>query len=199
MNGSIDVAHTVMAGNFIEGSKAQVRVALEARRRALSAEEVRAKGGEAQRCLAALSSFREAKVIALYAAQWFEVPTDALWRARVCFPRVVARGLALTMHEVSSPAALVLRGKLLEPADDAPQVALEEIDCWVVPGVGFTPDGDRLGRGAAYYDATLARARPDATKIGLTFACCLVDALPAEPHDVRVDRVVTELGVAQPR
>ena len=89
MNGSIDVAHTVMAGNFIEGSKAQVRLVLEGRRRALTAEEVKAKGGEAQRRLAALSSFQAAKTVALYAAEPFEVPTALLWaNHRVCLPRV---------------------------------------------------------------------------------------------------------------
>lgn len=193
-----------MAGNFFEGSKAQVRVALEARRRALSAEEVKAKGGEAQRCLAALSSFRKAKTIALYAAQPFEVPTDALWQGtRMCFPRVTPGTRVLSMHTVASLAALVPRGKLQlrEPAADAPSVPLEEIDFWVVPGVGFTPDGDRLGRGGGYYDATLAKARKDAVKVGLTFACCLVESLPTDAHDLRVDQVVTELGVAasQPR
>ena len=186
-----------MAGNFIEGSKAQVRVALEARRRALTASEVKAKGGEAQRCLAALSFFRDAKTIALYAAQSFEVPTDALWKGRVCFPRVGAGARVLTMHAVSSPLELRPRGKLqlLEPAEDAPLVPLSEIDCWVVPGVGFTPQGDRLGRGAGYYDATLALARKDAAKLGLTFGCCLVDSLPTEAHDLRMDRVISELGV----
>ena len=189
----------LMAGNFFQGSKAQVRAALEARRRALSAEEVKAKGGEAQRGLAALSFFKEANTIALYAAQPFEVPTLALWTApRICLPRVSAGARVLSFHLVRDPSALVPRGKLqlLEPAEGAPEVNAEEIDCWVVPGVGFTRHGARLGRGAGYYDATLAGARRDAVKVGLTFECCLVDRLPTEPHDVRMDWVVTELGAS---
>ncbi len=190
-----------MAGNVFEGSKASLRVALEARRRALTAEEVKAKGGEAQRCLAALSSFQAARTIALYAGQWFEVPTDALWKGRVCFPRVRPGSRVLTMHAVASKAQLEPRGKLqlLEPPETAPQVPPSEIDCWVVPGVGFTVRGDRLGRGGGYYDATLALARTDAAKLGLTFACCIVDALPTEPHDLRMDQVVTEQGLVYPR
>jgi 5-formyltetrahydrofolate cyclo-ligase len=187
-----------MAGNFFEGSKAKARLALEARRRALTAEEVKVKGGEAQRCLAALPSFQAAKTIALYAAQSFEVSTDALWRpVRICFPRVNPGSRVLSMHWVKSASELVPRGKLQlrEPPEGAPEISPEEIDFWVVPGVGFTPRGDRLGRGAGYYDATLARARSEAAKIGITFACCVVQRLPLEPHDLRVDRVVTEFGV----
>jgi 5-formyltetrahydrofolate cyclo-ligase len=190
-----------MAGNFFEGSKAQVRLELEGRRRALSAVEVKAKGGEAQKLLAALSSFQEAKTIALYAAQAFEVPTDALWKGRVCLPKLAPGARVLSMHEVKSPSQLVPRGKLqlLEPLDDAPRVPIADIDCWVVPGVGFTANGERLGRGAGYYDATLALARPGAAMIGLTWACCVLRTLPTEPHDVRMSHVVTELGTFHPR
>jgi 5-formyltetrahydrofolate cyclo-ligase len=186
-----------MAGNSIEGSKAQVRSVLEGRRRALTADEVKAKGGEAQRCLAALSSFRAARTVALYAAEAFEVPTDLLWaNHRVCLPRVNRGSKVLAFHQVASPAELVPRGKfqLLEPRDGSPLVRLDEIDVWVVPGVGFTPQGDRLGRGAGYYDSTLGHARKDALKVGLAFECCVVERLPTEPHDLQMDEVVTELG-----
>ncbi|MBS1150746.1 MAG: 5-formyltetrahydrofolate cyclo-ligase [Myxococcaceae bacterium] len=190
-----------MAGNFIEGSKAQVRLELEGRRRALTAEEVKAKGGEAQRGLAALASFQAARTVALYQGQQFEVSTDRLWAGhRICLPRVTQGSKVLSFHWVGSPAELVPRGKyqLLEPPDGAPAAKLDEIDFWVVPGVGFTPAGDRLGRGAAYYDSTLIHARP-APKVGLTFECCLVDWLPTEPHDVRMDEVITELGLRRSR
>ncbi len=186
-----------MAGNFVEGSKAQVRQVLETRRRALAAEEVRAKGGEAQRCLAALSSFQAARLVALYSADPFEVPTALLWEGRqVCLPRVNPGTKVLSFHRVSSPAQLVQRGKLklLEPPDGSPAVGLTEIDLWVIPGVGFTRTGDRLGRGGGYYDATLIHARTSCVKVGLGFECCLVEQLPTQPHDIRMDEIVTELG-----
>ncbi len=186
-----------MAGNFVEGSKAQVRKVLEGRRRALTVEEVKAKGGEAQRCLAALSSFQSAQTVALYASESFEVPTALLWAGhQVCLPRVNPGSRVLSFHRMGSPTELVPAGKLklLEPPGDAPRVELTEIDFWVIPGTGFTPKGDRLGRGAGYYDSTLVFARKDALKVGLTFECCLVDLLPTEPHDIRMDQVVTELG-----
>jgi 5-formyltetrahydrofolate cyclo-ligase len=186
-----------MAGNVISGGKESWRKELEARRRALSPQDVQKKSGEVFGHFAALSFLPKASVVALYSAQPFEVQTDALVALcgpKAVFPRVVARGEPLALHQAPTAGDFV-RGTLglLEPRADNHRVAPAEVDVWILPGVGFTRDGVRLGRGAGYYDRTLALARPDAVKVGLCFACCLVDALPAQPHDVAVDWVLTEL------
>ena len=67
----------------------------------------------------------------------------------------------------------------------------DEIGCVVLPGVGFSEDGHRLGRGGGYYDATLARM-PGAARVGVAFDVQLVPALPREAHDAALDAVVTE-------
>ena len=66
------------------------------------------------------------------------------------------------------------------------------VDVVVVPGVAFTRDGDRLGQGGGWYDRFLCRLGPGAVSIGVCFVEQVVDELPLEPHDVRVDRVVTD-------
>jgi 5-formyltetrahydrofolate cyclo-ligase len=70
-------------------------------------------------------------------------------------------------------------------------------DAVIVPGLAFTRAGDRLGQGGGWYDRFLSAVRSDCVSIGVCFAEQLVDALPLEPHDVAVDHVVTELGLAQ--
>jgi 5-formyltetrahydrofolate cyclo-ligase len=70
-------------------------------------------------------------------------------------------------------------------------VPLSEIACFVIPGVGFSRDGLRLGRGGGYYDVTLKQV-PGAARLGVGFDLQLVEALPREPHDVPLDAVVTE-------
>ncbi|HUC33133.1 MAG TPA: 5-formyltetrahydrofolate cyclo-ligase [Ilumatobacteraceae bacterium] len=60
----------------------------------------------------------------------------------------------------------------------------------VVPGLAFTTDGCRLGYGAGYYDGFLSTI-PGVPNAGVCFAEQLVDTLPMEPHDIRVQRVVT--------
>ena len=73
--------------------------------------------------------------------------------------------------------------------------APREIATWLVPGIGFTLAGDRLGFGGGYYDRWLGDCDSHVEvercrKIGVCFKCQLVDALPTEPHDVRLDEVL---------
>jgi len=81
---------------------------------------------------------------------------------------------------------------LLEPDATCPEVALEEIDVFVVPGLGFDRRGIRLGRGKGYYDRVLSRAAPGALFIGVCFAECFVEALPATPADVPMHVIATD-------
>lgn len=65
----------------------------------------------------------------------------------------------------------------------------EMLDLVVVPGVAFTREGARLGRGRGYYDRYLSRPGLRAFCIGVCFAHQLVDTLPVEPHDRTMDAV----------
>lgn len=49
-----------------------------------------------------------------------------------------------------------------------------------------------MGRGRGYYDKYLSQPEVHAVKIGVCFAHQLVGELPAEPHDVAMDYVVTD-------
>lgn len=61
-----------------------------------------------------------------------------------------------------------------------------------VPGLAFTREGQRLGRGAGFYDRFLTGRGANAVKIGICFEFQIVDSLPSEPHDVVLDAVVTD-------
>ncbi len=82
---------------------------------------------------------------------------------------------------------------LPEPDPDAsPPQPPSWADAIVVPGLAFTFDGRRLGRGGGWYDRFLAHRSPNALVIGLAYREFVVDHLPTEPHDVNVDCVVTD-------
>ncbi|MEO1059717.1 MAG: 5-formyltetrahydrofolate cyclo-ligase [Actinomycetota bacterium] len=81
------------------------------------------------------------------------------------------------------------------PEDDPPP---SWPDAVIVPGIAFTSSGDRLGQGGGWYDRFLSEVRTDCVTVGVCFFEQVVDDLPIEPHDVRVDVVVTERGVVQP-
>jgi 5-formyltetrahydrofolate cyclo-ligase len=70
-------------------------------------------------------------------------------------------------------------------------------DVVIVPGLAFTPAGDRLGQGGGWYDRFLSAVRPDCESVGVCFVDQLVDSLPVEAHDIAVDHVATELGIAR--
>ncbi len=186
-----------MAGN-VSSAKAALRQAVRARRRALAHDEVRRLGGEVQKHLTALLSFRPGLTLALYAANEQEVPTRPLFdlaRAqgtRCVLPRVAESDRVLSFHQVESFAELVRSPCLpvFEPTVDAPFVDLSAIDVFLVPGVAFSVGGGRLGRGGGYYDATLAQTQ--GWKVALAFECCVVNELPIEPNDVPMDALVTE-------
>jgi 5-formyltetrahydrofolate cyclo-ligase len=83
------------------------------------------------------------------------------------------------------------RWNLREPDALPENVApLEAVDLLLVPGVAFTRDGRRLGRGGGFYDRLLAEPALRAVKIGICFAPQLVTELPVDPHDRAVDFVV---------
>ena len=65
-----------------------------------------------------------------------------------------------------------------------------EIEMVVVPAVAYDRKGKRLGRGKGFYDRFLKNIK--ATKVGVGYEFQLVDELPAEPHDIPMDIVVTQ-------
>ena len=94
----------------------------------------------------------------------------------------------LTYHPIAELAELVLgRFGIREPA---PGPQLEKLDLIVVPGLAFTVTGNRLGRGAGYYDRFLATVPTTTLKVGVCFEFQLVPQIPSESHDVIMDVVV---------
>lgn len=76
-----------------------------------------------------------------------------------------------------------------EPAQSQ-AAAAAELRVIVVPGLAFDAEGGRLGHGRGHFDRLLAQS--EALKIGLCFENRLVARVPMEPHDIRMDVVVTE-------
>ncbi|GHU25499.1 5-formyltetrahydrofolate cyclo-ligase [Betaproteobacteria bacterium] len=65
----------------------------------------------------------------------------------------------------------------------------------LIPLTAFDAAGFRLGYGGGYFDRTLADLRPRPLAIGVSFELCRVDSIHPEPHDERLDAIVTEDGV----
>jgi len=79
-----------------------------------------------------------------------------------------------------------------EPRDNANVLRAQDLDLIVVPGVAFDRAGNRLGRGAGYYDRFLSLLPSTTPCVGLGYDFQVVSSLPnLEPHDRRVTVVLT--------
>jgi 5-formyltetrahydrofolate cyclo-ligase len=143
--------------------------------------------------------YENAHTIALYAPIRGEVPTrDILVAAlgdgkTVCYPLSHVHGRILAFRAITSEAELE-PGRLgvREPTSSSELIPVEKIDLFVVPGLGFSRDGKRLGRGGGYYDATLKAALERSRRVGLAFNDQVVDDIPVTQDDVLMDLVVAE-------
>jgi len=155
--------------------------------------------------LESLPAWGAARTVALYAAMGSEVETAGLARRavsagkRVVWPRVApsgpTSGPAMEFAECAASGLVAGATRALEPPASAPIVPGREVDLIAVPGVAFDARGGRLGRGRGHYDATLALLPRSAFRVGLAFESQVVPSVPSEPHDERLDAVVTEARV----
>jgi 5-formyltetrahydrofolate cyclo-ligase len=178
-------------------SKPELRRAMRERLKTLERREEKSRA--LCEALAEHRSYREAKTVALFDAMAVEPHVALLWSIaprRFFYPRV--EGVELRLHEVRAVEELrsgAAGARYREPAPEAGGIVeASEVDVILVPGVAFTRSGLRLGRGGGHYDRLLARAGARPVKIGVCFEVQLVETLPVEAHDVRLDAVVTELG-----
>lgn len=142
-----------------------------------------------------LSVFAESRTVGLFCALPDEPDLSSAlerWRAakRLVVPRV--EGDAMRFFEYDPRRLVPGAFGILEPGPDARLCSPGEIDLLLVPGVAFTCGGLRCGRGRGYYDRYLAQTAFRGFRLGVCFAHQLVGELPAEPHDVTMDYVVTD-------
>lgn len=110
--------------------------------------------------------------------------------------RTPDHGGDLSIHALDGPLE-VHRFGFLQPHASAPEYSVDEVTVLLVPGLAFDVYGNRLGRGAGYYDRLLAGARRGAFTVGVTSTEFVVDQLPTEPHDRKVRFLATEEGVIE--
>jgi 5-formyltetrahydrofolate cyclo-ligase len=113
---------------------------------------------------------------------------------------VIAPGATLVFRRYEPGHPLVPGGfGTMVPVEAAP---LLDPGLIIVPVVGFDTAGSRLGYGKGHYDRTIAALRARGLRpplIGIAFAVQEVDTIPHEPHDVRLDLIVTENGIIDAR
>ncbi|MCY3021430.1 MAG: 5-formyltetrahydrofolate cyclo-ligase [Planctomycetota bacterium] len=180
--------------------KKTLRAEVTARLRAMSADERQERSARAVARLLASAEFQRAGTVLAYDSAALEVDTSAVFQAccaqrkTLGLPRTCAADRSITIHAVAGPDRDLERSRFgfREPKGGTPVIPVAQIDLAIVPGVAFDPQGNRLGRGAGYYDRFLAQGGLHAALCALAFDCQVVPAVPVLPHDLPLHLVFTE-------
>ncbi len=179
--------------------KKYLRTALAECRASLTREFARSSSLAIQRRLLTSVCYRDARAVVLYSPIEQEVATglvadDAITSGKeVFFPRLDSNRIA--MVRVCGLSELVPGAfGIPEPPSNREAIAPEKLAGAMisVPGVAFGVCGQRLGRGGGHYDRFLAALPPEAITVGLAYSFQLLDEVPEEPFDRRLQYIITE-------
>ena len=175
-----------------------LRQEMRARRKALSEFERENFSNIIAEKFLALDAYKNSEIIMAYVSMAEEVQlqkilADALNSKKIlAIPLIVGKG-EMSAVEVPNFDALEVGdfGILTVRKDLRKFIDAEKINCVIVPGAAFDLNFNRLGLGGGFYDKFLPRAI-NAKKIALAYDFQIVDAIPIEPHDFKVDMIITE-------
>ena len=142
-----------------------------------------------------LPEIMAASSVAIYISLGKEVQAEML------FDNLLSMGKKIFLPVVSGGEMKLVRAKSLhglvagkfanlEPNGKIPKKG-GDAQVYLIPGVAFDSLGFRIGYGKGFFDRFLA-GRKKAFKVGLAYDLQIVDSFPTEPHDVRMDAVITE-------
>jgi len=182
--------------------KSLIRAQLREKLAAISETQRQAKSLTACCLLTNGPEFAAARVVMLYLPTSHEVDTTPLalrcWQTgkTVVVPKVSWDQRRMLPVEISSlHSGLMVNEKgIREPIAGQP-IPIGLIDIVVVPGLGFTPDGHRIGRGMGFYDRFLALPDFIGLSCGIAFDEQIVPTLPILDHDMPLSMLVTDRGI----
>jgi 5-formyltetrahydrofolate cyclo-ligase len=189
----------------VVADKTYLRNVLKTCRASLPATYVCGVSAIVQRRVLASEFYRHADTVILYAPKDREIATELIFvdahaaGREIFFPKVVRPTQELVLARVDSLAELEpgVFGVLEPTGVEIVPVANLRRALICVPGLAFSPDGHRLGRGGGYYDRLLAQTCPSTTSAGLAYAFQVLDQLPQAPGDRRIDLIFTESAFYQ--
>lgn len=187
-----------VAMSVIDDAKRSMRKAVRDETAKIGVEARRAAGLRVVAQVVAMKSFQAAETVFLFLALQREIDVDPLVEEAldlgksVVVPRITVGGARMEAvrfydFEDVMPGTMGIR----EPIGFE-VVSPHAIDWILVPGVAFDAGGGRLGQGGGYYDAFLQGLGHRPRAVGVGYESQLVDAVPVEAHDQKIDGLVTE-------
>jgi len=191
------------ATNLSRQAKTALRRRLSSLRRALPTSAAAERSARIVSRLLCHPWLEAAQSVALYAAMRAEREPDltALHHAlrerdvRIFYPFMdkSSNGYTTGFRLLRSSDELTTRGRpFAEPCPDAPTAQRGDVDVAIVPALGVTQNGYRLGMGSGFYDSTLPDLCPPAKSIVIGYDFQLLIELPIEAHDWQCDDVLID-------
>lgn len=185
--------------------KQSIRKTIIALREQLPADLRAARSAAITERIAAMPQYQNATTVLGYMNFGSEF-ASALWVARVLadgkrlvLPKVNCQRNELDLYRVDDLESQLAAGLwgIAEPVPERCErlIDLNEVEFALLPGVAFARDGARLGYGGGYYDKLLARMTHSPALVAAAFALQVVQDVPQEATDVRVEWLVTEQGI----
>lgn len=182
-------------------SKSKIRKRILNVRNNMSKEDVKKNSNAIMDKITSLDIYKHSKVVFIYMDFKNEVITSNLIKhmlsekKRVVIPYTDSINTVLIPSEITKESDLKQNSfGYFEPKSILP-VNIEEIDLVIVPGVVFDKNLNRIGFGKGYYDKILNRLKPSAKKIALAHDFQVLEDIPAEEHDVKMDMIITEKNI----
>lgn len=146
-----------------------------------------------QKIILSWELFSEVSKVAFYMPMKDEASLEFLFDTgkSLFLPRFIESTGTYEMARVEDSGQLE-SGKygIKEPGQSCLRADKNEIELWFIPGMAFSRQGERLGRGAGFYDRLLAEE--SGLKAGICSSVNLLDSIPLEEHDITMDFVLTD-------
>lgn len=177
--------------NNVISEKELIRERIKKKKQQLTDKEKEIEAANVFEKIEALPEFINAHNIMIYWSMPDELPTHNFiirWSKKKIMLLPVVKGEDMLIKPFSTKEELK-QGSLGIWEPDTQKEYLNSIDLVIVPGVAFDRDKSRLGRGKGYYDRYFINKR--IVKIGVCFDFQLLESIPIDSFDIKMDKVVT--------
>ncbi len=184
--------------------KNNLRKEMQAKRSALTEEEIARMKISLTMYTLAVTEWRRAKTVMLYCEFKNEAPADGILREAFLRGKTVVLPYTNENFEIIPYVVPALKEEyfrtsplgIREPNPETCEIANPgEIDLVIIPGIAFDKQGHRLGYGKGCYDRFLPEVPAEAPKIALAYDFQVVEGIPSEPTDIPVTAIITPSGM----
>lgn len=142
--------------------------------------------------------YKKSKVIFIFVSFRSEVDTHKIIKKAIedgkiiCVPKVISKEHGMKVYRIKSLEDLVAGYYgILEPSEKCEEVSINDIELAVMPGAAFDREGGRIGYGGGFYDRFLTKVQGNIKKIALAYKLQIIEAVPMEENDIRIDDIIT--------